>query len=227
MTYKTRILSCILSTMLLLSAPGCSDNDKKPAKTESTTEVTSAESAKNPDQSTNELTEEEIEKIKDIYKLSEEEAEAFANEKTSSPIIYAGFRSHYFSTPAKSDNIPVTSVTSILSRSGMHDYIAENSANYSLDEGADSFSSVAEKYDDKFFDTKGLLIISFTDTDGGSDYNISGAWSTTDKAGDITLDRLVFSTKRSAGDITTGHFIIEVDVKFMMLWDAFGIEIYE
>ncbi|MBE6708457.1 MAG: hypothetical protein E7578_04350 [Ruminococcaceae bacterium] len=228
MISKRRFLSGLMSALLLFSVAGCSDDDKAPEKAEATAgtneNITSVE--KN-ETLVPELTEEEIEKIKDTYKLSEDEAEAFSNEGTSAPIVYSGFTSHYFSTPAKNDDIPVTAVTSILSHSGMHNYIEENSGNYSFGEGDGSFSTFAEKYNDKFFETKGLLVISFVDSKGGSDYNITGAWDTVDKVGERSLDRLVFAAKKSAGENTVGHIIIEVDSKFMTLWDAVGIELYK
>lgn len=227
MTYKSKFLSCLLGCLLILStAAGCSD-DEESAKKETSAEITTADTTETTAPPAFELTEEQIKEIKDTYLLSEEGKSAFADEKTSSPIIYSGFTSHYFSTPAKNDNVPVTAVTSILSHSGMHDYIAENSANYIFGEGDGSFSVAAEKYNDKFFDTKGLLVISFVDAEGGSGYNVTGAWDTVDVVGDRSLERLVFSTKKSAGDNTSGHIIVEVDSKFMSLWDAVGIEIYE
>lgn len=231
-----KITTLALCAIIILSTlGGCSDkSDSDSATTGSTTVATTAspnDTGTSPSGGhTNETDPEEEEKkaqIKEIYTPSAEDAAILAEEKTQSPIIYSGFDCKYFSTPALSEDLPLVSVTPLYSHAALHKYIEENSHLFDLGEDENSFSAVAERYMDSFFVDKGVLVVSFTDAAGGDNYQLTGAWEEHLHVEELHLEQLVLALKKTAGDITAGHLIVEMDAEFIGLWDSISMDIYE
>ncbi|MBQ7826941.1 MAG: hypothetical protein IJ386_01600 [Clostridia bacterium] len=228
---KTKIITAILASLLAVSAMGgCTkDPTDDPAVSTSGTaaESTLATTGGKVDLTHDPEEEAKKEEIRNTYAASAEDKELLANEETQSAIKYTGFEAKYFNTPALSDDIPYAAATPIYSHSRIHNYIEESSANYDLGEGADSFTAVGEGYMDSYFTDNGLVVISFTDEEGGGSYTLTGAWDEHIHGDSFHLDTLVFALKKTPGENKTGHFIIEADSDFLETWDSFSVSIYE
>lgn len=237
-----KITSAILCSALLMAMmAGCS-SDKDSDSTDGTNaqsnivsssetvaedsgDSTSSENTSSPSDVSESIDPVEIKKI---YKASAEVAEKLAQEeKTEKEIIYTGFNSTFYNTPLFSTDGAKTLLTPIFSHSGLHKYIEENSDTFDFYYGDESFAEAAEKYDSNYFRENGVLIISFYDNVGGSGYSVTGAWEEVLSQDGNELDKLVIAAKRSAGDIKSGHLIIELNKDFITVWDSYNLSIYE
>lgn len=227
---KIRIITAILASLLAVSAvAGCTKDgpDVPGVSTGGTTESAPTTTMGNVDLTHDPAEEAKKEEIRSTYAASAEDKEILAEEKTQTPIKYTGFTARYFNTPALSDDIPYAVATPVYSHSRMHDYIEESSADYDLGEGKDSFCAVGEGYMDTFFAENGLVVLSFTDAEGGGSYTLTGAWDEHYHGDTFHLDTLVFALKKTPGENKTGHIIIEADSDFLATWDTFSVSIYE
>lgn len=221
-------LAVLLTTALLA---GCSGNPDAPSDNDGSSAVTSTvnENSTTSPQAVTPVTvspEKEAE-LKSLYTPSAEDAAKLAEEKTAKPIIYSGFEYRYFDTPAKTEGLPLVSVTPLHSHAGLHNYIEQNTLQFDLGEGTGSFEAYAESYMDSFFADKGVLVISFTDAEGGGNYTVTGAWDEHAHFGEDHLEQLTLAVKKTPGESTAGHLIVELDTDFISLWDCFSIELYE
>ncbi len=164
--------------------------------------------------------------IKEEYLPTEDEKKELENEETKKPIKYTGFDCQYFDTPALTEIEYFNTVIPFFSQEKLAEYVENNSESYDFGKGKESFSAVVNSYADTAFDGKGVLVISFNDKEGGSDYTITGAWEETIEINGNVLDRLVFAVKKSPGESTSGHFLVEIDTEFISLWDNIDISIY-
>lgn len=228
---KIKLLrSTLVAVIALLLISGCSDKAKAPSDdpdSSSVSSVTDGTADTSNENAPVTLSLEEVEEIKSVYIPSAEDAEMLKNEKTPTPIMYSGFKSYYFDTPALTEDLPIVSVTPLFSHAGLHNYIEQNLESYDLGEGEGSFEAFAESYMDSFFDGKGVLVISFADSEGGSGYSVTGAWEDVLEIDSMELKRLVLAVKKTEGSATAGHFIVEIDTNFISLWDNITISLYE
>ncbi len=224
----TKILrSALIAVLTAAILVGCSGAPDTPSGNEGTsavtTNVTTIPEAITPVT----LSPEKVAEIKDLYTLSADDAAKLADEKTVQPIVYSGFEYRYFNTPPKADGLSLASITPLYSHAGLHNYIEKNTSLYDLGKGAGSFESFAESYMESFFADKGVLVISFTDAEGGGSYTLTGAWEEHVHFGEEHLDQLTLAVKKTPGENTAGHLLVEMDKEFISLWDSFSIEIYE
>lgn len=246
---KLRILSAVLVLLLAASlAQGCSDkkggddtvntsttaitdNSSTPVNTDSVSGSTGGSGDMSDTDHSHEndshTTNEEEELIKAEYTVSGDHAQKLSEENTEKPIKYAGFTSKYYNTPVKEGKTAKSSYTFIYSRTAFTNYISDNKDTYDLGMGSDSFTGETEKYNEQFFNDKSLILVSLSDDNGGSNYQITGAWDEHIHYEDSQLDLLVFAMKRTPGNNHTGHVIIEIDNKFLNLWDNFSVSTYE
>lgn len=167
------------------------------------------------------------EEIRQTYVPSAEESEELAEEDTAKTISYTGFKGTICSTPALKDGMSSMVVIPVFSHAGIHQYMEDNAANFDFGEGEGSFAAIAESYHDDFFKNKGLLIVSFIDSEGGSDHKLMGGWEDLLYAGEMEIEQLVLAVKKSDGDVTAGHILVEMDKDFIGIWDSFGLNIYK
>lgn len=234
---KIKLLSLLLSSLLLLPAlAGCSEKDVSDDPAVSTDGTASGTvhpenigtSAPIKDQLAHDPEEDaKKEQVREIYKASAEDSVWIAEEKSAKEIVYTGFDYKYFNTPALSDNVPFVSATPLFSHSGIHDYIEEKSKTFDLGDEEDSFTAVGERYMESFFIDKGIIVISFTDSEGGGSYTLTGAWKEHIHSEDFHMDNLVFALKKTPGENKHGHLIIELEDEFLSTWDGFSVSIYE
>ncbi len=220
---KNRFLKAIIAAALILAIiPGCSsDEDKKDgAATSSSVKTTEGSSAAATTPHVDKS------KLKETYKLSEEDASKYESENSPAPITYGGFEGHFFSTPASSDAAVMT-ITPVYSHTDIHNYIHSYMNIFDLGSGAGSLSEKFESYTDEFFTDKALLVISFLDKEGGSNYEIMGGWDDHVSGEGFEMDRFILGVKKADGNITAGHVIVEIDKDFLGIWDTFGMEIYK
>ena len=217
------IKAAICAALVLAVIPGCSsdDGEAKESTSAATTVATTAPAETEADP------EKERAEIKSTYKLSEDELEEFAEENSPGDIVYGGFESKIFQTPVKSDTANLITITPVYSANGISEYLKNYSSVFDLGEGDGSFKSEIGKYTEEFFDNKALLIISFLDKDGGDNYSVRGAWEELVVGNDFEMEKFVIGVKKTDGDITAGHVIVEIDSAFLAIWDTFGIEFYK
>lgn len=224
---KNRFIASVLTVTLAVSLmAGCTkDHAKDPA--ESGTTAVSTTVAGTTADSSNGNAEKTEEEIKAKYEAKPADAAILAAERTAKPIKYSGFTGKFFETAAKTDEVPLASVTPIYSNVALKDYIQKNSDKYDFTYGVLSFSSIANSYPDSYFGEKALLVVSFKDSEGGSGYKLTGAWDEHMHVEDNHLDQLILAVKKSAGTNKCGHMIVEIDSDFLSLWDSISISLYE
>lgn len=135
--------------------------------------------------------------------------------------LFCGFHAHFAVTPTVGEP-QNTTIVQVYSEEGLHKYFHENAETYDLSE-----LSLSAHYDDSFFDDKALLIVALSDSDGASGYELVGGWQDRLVGEGYELDELVFAVKKTSGDATASHAIIELDKKFIALWDSFFVNIFE
>lgn len=209
--------SIICAALLLALIPGCASKKNSVTPPVTGSIVNSGES----DNST------ETSNPRDIYKPSAEESQKLAEENSEQPMVFAGFDSHFFSTPALKSDLPSMTATPVFSHEGIHKYMTENSESFNFNEGDNSFAAFIEKYDQNYFADKGLLIVAFIDKEGGKDYSIPGAYENHLSGEGYEMDQLVFSIKKSDGENTANHFVVEIDKTFLDVWDTYSISFYK
>lgn len=228
---RTKVHRNILAiTLALMVVTGCSGKSGNPSKNPDNTALggtATGTSAAHTEKVPETMSPEKIEEIKSLYIPSAGEAEKLKEEKTQSPIKYSGFKSYYFDTPALRHGLPLVSASPLFSHAGLHNYLKENYESYDFGEGSGSFESFAEGYMESFFDGSGVVVVSFTDDAGGGGYTVTGAWEDVLEIEGTEMKRLVLAVKKTAGNSTAGHFIVEMDTKFISLWDNITISLYE
>ena len=219
---KNKFLKMVLCAALVLAVlPGCSDDEANGDGA-----ATSSETTKKPPIISEQPVKDEA-AIKEIYKIPEIEAAKYAEENTPSPLTYAGFDSHVFSTPVKESTTALMTLTPIYTTTDVHNYVHNNSALFDFGSGDNSFAAKIAGYSEEFFSDNALLIISFMDKEGGGSYKVVGGWDDELKAEGLEMSRFMFATKKTDGKITSGHIIVEIDPDFMGIWDSFGMEFYK
>lgn len=216
---KTKFLKTVIAGLLVLALlPGCSSDEDKAAESDTSVATTAkAPAATAPTEA----------EIKEIYKLSDEDMAKHESENSPKPITYGGFTGKFFSTPVTDDSAALMTITPMYSHKDVHNYMQTYSATFDLGEGDGSFAASVESYGDEYFREKALLVISFLDREGGDNYQVVGGWDDHVVGEGFELDRFVVGTKKTDGDITAAHVIVEIDNKFLSIWDSFGMEIYK
>lgn len=216
---KNFLKSLICAALILAMIPGCSSEEEVAETTAKVTTVATTDGTPDP--------EKERQEIKNTYKLSDDKLAQLASENTPSDIVYAGFDSRTFETPVISDSADLMTITPIYAHTGIEEYFTNYSDKFDLGEGEGSFKAAMEKFTEEFFNDKALLVVSFLDKDGGANYMIKGAWEELVVGDNFEMEKFVLAAKKADGSITAGHFIVEIDQKFLAIWDTFGVEFYK
>jgi len=195
-----------------------SATDNTDGSTDKGDAATDGSDSDNPDKDT------QSSELKDIYRPTEDVAESLKNEETRSPIVYTGFEFKFVETPVISDKVSVIGITPVFNHTQLHKYAEENSSKFDLGSNDGSFKEASDGYSDEYFLESSVLIVSFLDSEGGANYEVTGAWEEVDING---MNRIVFTVKKTDGSVKAGHLFIEMNSDFMAAWDTYGVEFYK
>lgn len=230
MKHGVKFMSAALCAAMLISLiSGCATKKtaSNPLHTDENGNIVLKDSNGNPIVFNSEKKPTTPEEIKALYTPSAKKLAELANEHTVKPIEFSGFTGIIYETPLISEEAPNPVIMPVYSSAGLERYVEANSAYFDFGKGDKPFSQIAGDYPDDFFVDNCLLLISFNDADGGSGYSLSGGWEDSLTVDGDELCELVLAIKKSSGDNTSAHLIVEADKAFIGLWESYSVSLYE